>query len=213
MSKVYVSSWSKPNALAIKAQLLDAGHEVVSTWHDGEFKRTAERTESEMENTAVDNCDLIAGADILFLVVPEELMPGGIYVEAGMAICAGIPVVAVGTRRDGFRGNNMLYHSGVHQFQDVDRAVASVQDIDDDHWGDEPEDDPYVCTNVITTDNVAFSPVDCNDIPKGVMLGCGAATNEPCGCDGGTLWDDDDGISIRPGIDAPDGSETDLVDD
>ncbi len=182
MSRVYISSWSKPLALAAKSALEAAGHKVVSTWHDGEFAPTVMRKESEMVQVADQDIDTLSQtADALLLLVPEDLAPGGIYVEAGVAIGVGIPVLAVGLRRDFTRGNAMLYHSDVDQYDTIDQAVADVRnvieendgDIEDDYddqdseWldpeededeEDESEDDDDLtvdeCGSVITTDDV-----------------------------------------------------------
>lgn len=199
MSRVYISSFSKELALLAKGALESVGHEVVSTWHRCEFKRTSERSQEEMQGSAVDNVEMISGSDILFLLVPTNLVPGSVYVEAGVAIGLGIPVVAVGAREDGLRGNNMLYHPGVHQFLHVTEAANAVQGVDDDNWAeedfDEDDDDDdsellypdehgcFSCSrDEFSSQQVIVQPCD-GTLPSGTVLGCGCPESEPCGYD------------------------------
>ncbi len=188
MSRVYISSCSKPLALVAKSELEDAGHSVVSTWHNSEFKRTAERSHDEMTASAENDINEVIEADILFLIVLPDLSPGGIYVEAGAAIAVGNPVIAVGYRQDGTRGNSMLYHPDVHQFLDMTDAANAVQAIDDedfdsddvddelgfpddddvDYEDDEEDDDEDLtvdeCGSVITTDDAALITIAAEDV-------------------------------------------------
>jgi hypothetical protein len=142
MSRVYISSWSKPLALAAKTALEEVGHVVISTWHDREIMSTKDRPWNELESSANENIEtIVTRADALLLLVPEDLTPGGIYVEAGAALGMGVPVLAVGQRKNVTRGNNMLYHPDVHQYGSIDNAVDSVTDIIANYEYEDDEDD------------------------------------------------------------------------
>jgi fermentation-respiration switch protein FrsA (DUF1100 family) len=90
---IYVASRaSTPERPAMWRALRDAGHPIISTWIDeaGEGETACNRElwqRIEREVTA-------ASALVLY-VEPQDFPLKGAYVEAGMALAAGVPVIVV----------------------------------------------------------------------------------------------------------------------
>ena len=119
--KVYISSHDIDHAREAAAAVEAAGHSVVSTWHlgSGPMKRAADMTADEMTNKARANAHQIGLCDALLLVASADKVPGGKFVEAGIAIGRGKRVAAWGRRE-----NVLMHHPRVVQADDLAGAVA-----------------------------------------------------------------------------------------
>lgn len=115
MPKVYIASHSKDLAIEARDVLVSKGCEVISTWLDGEFKRTAEYTEAERRDIAARDAAEVYRADMLVLIAGDQYFAGGKFVEAGIALGLGRRVVVVGRRE-----NMLLWHPVVEQVDRVD---------------------------------------------------------------------------------------------
>lgn len=142
MSAIYISSYSKERAQHLASLAIAAGNRVVSTWHDGECQRTADRTEEDLSNSSIRNIALITGvADCVILDCADDLTPGGTFLEAGAAIASSIEVFAVnGLRPDGTRRNNVLYHPLVSVASDDTAAIQAASMASRDTYDDEDDD-------------------------------------------------------------------------
>ena len=119
--KVYISSHDVERAREAAAAVEAAGHSVVSTWHlgSGPMKRAADMTADEMVNKARANAHQIGLCDALLLVASADKVPGGKFVEAGVAIGRGKRVAVWGRRE-----NVLMHHPRVGQADDLGGAVA-----------------------------------------------------------------------------------------
>lgn len=98
--KVYISSHDKWAALHVARVLADAGHLITSTWHDGPAGRSASYSDAERAEIASRNADQIGTTDALVLVAALDRVPGGKFVEAGIAIGMGKRVLILGAREN-----------------------------------------------------------------------------------------------------------------
>lgn len=125
MPKVYISSHDVERARIVAKAVDAAGYPVISTWHngDGPVKPTAEMEQSEMVNKARSNVAQIRGtADVLVLVATDGPVPGGKFVEAGVAIGCGKRVLVWGRLE-----NMMLRHPFVAAFEDLGELVSAIR--------------------------------------------------------------------------------------
>jgi len=121
--KVYISSHDVERAREAAAAVEAAGHSVVSTWHlgTGPMKRAADMTADEMTNKARANAHQIGLCDALLLVASADKVPGGKFVEAGIAIGRGKRVVVWGDRE-----NLLLHHPAVTAAAAIETVVEMV---------------------------------------------------------------------------------------
>lgn len=124
--KVFIAATSCRLALQAKAVLVAAGHTVTSTWHEAELKRTVTYSAAERKIGANRNIFEVTASDALLLLTPEGNTPGGLWVEAGVAIGQNKPVYSVGLRPGGTRGNFNMYHHMVSQYATVEEAVLAM---------------------------------------------------------------------------------------
>lgn len=89
--RVYISSWSEPAAIALADALQDC--EVISSWHQG---------------GPYDGYTAIPSADLLIQTHAPETVPGGMHVEAGIALGHNIPVWCIGAARNRVLANHPL---------------------------------------------------------------------------------------------------------
>lgn len=121
--KVFVSSHDIVDARRAAAACEAAGHSVVSTWHLGArpVKPAADMTDDERRDKARSTAHQIGMADVLLLVASDEKVPGGKFVEAGVAIGRGKRVVVWGGRE-----NLLMHHPLVTAWADLAAAVAAL---------------------------------------------------------------------------------------
>lgn len=125
--KVYISCHHRDPANALSAELTAAGHEVVSTWHAATCPRPAADDRSKWAESAKRNVAAVLGADALVVVAcPDHVarvrcVPGGKFVEAGVALSGGRRVFTVGGVENG-----MLFHPHVEHVDDAAELVAAL---------------------------------------------------------------------------------------
>lgn len=128
--KVYVASHCRWAAEHIAEVLCEHGIVVISTWHTMPFHPTEHHAQNERQEIAeIDACEVIS-ADALVLVAGPDKYSGGKFVEAGIAIGLGKPVVVIGRRE-----NMLLWHRLVSSVDEPSHAakalVASLEAQDD----------------------------------------------------------------------------------
>lgn len=91
------------------------GHEVVSTWHQGEATIGLERTMSDEDVGAIGTQCLaeVGRAEVLLLLYGSRVMRCGNVLEAGFALGRGTPVIAVPVVADASIPTRMLHGRGV----------------------------------------------------------------------------------------------------
>lgn len=115
--KFYIAGCNQQTAIALSEELKSLGHEIICTWLTTPFKRTSEHTIEERVAIAKLDADEVAQSDAVLLVESEGLVPGGKFVEAGIAIGQGKSVYLLGRRE-----NMLMWHPLVVQ-------VDSVRDL------------------------------------------------------------------------------------
>lgn len=101
MVKVYVASHCRWAALHVAEVLNDSSQcDVVSRWHYKAFNLTETHTVEERHAIAQEDYDDVTEADILVLIAGSEKYPGGKFVETGIAIGQGKPVIVIGRREN-----------------------------------------------------------------------------------------------------------------
>ena len=117
--KFYIAGCNQDMAIALSEELKSLGHEIICTWLTTPFKRTIEYSIEERVAIAKLDADEVTQSDAVLLVESEGMVPGGKFVEAGIAIGQGKPVYVLGRRE-----NMLMWHPLVRQ-------VDSVVDLDD----------------------------------------------------------------------------------
>lgn len=115
--KVYISASNRWAALffadAISKSMMGL---VSSLWHDEPMTRTREIADERKEQMAHEARERIQNSEVLLLIADPDMVPGGKFVDAGIALGAGRTVILVGRREN---------------LKMFDPAVIQV----DDHWG------------------------------------------------------------------------------
>jgi hypothetical protein len=118
---VYISSHCRWAALHVKAVARAAGLAVASTWHDEPPHDPETLTDHEISDKLAVNYSHILSSDVLILVASPDKVPGGKFVEVGMAWALGKRIVVVGRRE-----NLYMRYSAVKAFATPDEAIASL---------------------------------------------------------------------------------------
>lgn len=117
--KVFITA-SNTYSAAYFAGVLEAnGFQITSGWHDNPtpLKRSTELSESERVKIAEKSKQQIKNSDYLLVIADPDMVPGGKFVDVGVALGADKKVILIGRRE-----NIKMYDPGVV-------AVATVQDV------------------------------------------------------------------------------------
>ncbi|MCK8780551.1 hypothetical protein M0654_11195 [Rhizobium sp. NTR19] len=98
--KIYVASHERLAATHAAHVLSIAGHNITSRWHGKEFLKTEEHTVEERIEIASEDFEDVTEADALVIIAGPDRYPGGKFVEAGIALGQGKPVVVIGRREN-----------------------------------------------------------------------------------------------------------------
>jgi len=120
--KIYVAACKQDKAQMMASTLDNNGFDIVSTWVYKVFKRTADYTEEEREAIAVRDTEEVKKADAMVLISDDEYYAGGKFVEAGVALGLGIPILVLGRRE-----NILLWHKDVQLFNTREEVLAELQ--------------------------------------------------------------------------------------
>ena len=123
MRKIYISCHHPDPANALAAELVAAGHEVLSKWHVDPTPRPAKDDARAWGANAERNFAAIREANVLILIAGPDRYPGGKFVEAGYALSAGRDVITVGGVENG-----MLYHQDVGHAADTAELLLLLAD-------------------------------------------------------------------------------------
>lgn len=122
--KIYIASHNQKEAQELAERLTKAGHIITSTWINESFKRTHEYNPADRISIANKDVDEVRKSDALVLISGQDWCPGGKFVEAGVAIGLGIPVLALGHLE-----NMLLWHYRVIAVKDIDGLLAKLDSI------------------------------------------------------------------------------------
>lgn len=119
--RIYVAGHSQDECKKVANLLVDAGHEITSSWLKEDFKRTAEYTDQEKRLIANKDIQEVMGSDVLVMLSSPTRVPGGKFVELGVAIGAGKKVCLIGHRE-----NMLMWSSLVSQHNSAEDLCKSL---------------------------------------------------------------------------------------
>jgi nucleoside 2-deoxyribosyltransferase len=121
--KLYIASSDKTVARWVAAKCRKAGHTVTSRWLGMRFALT--ETYSEEDRVAIATVDVedVTVADALVLIASPHPVPGGKFVETGIALGMGKPVLVLGRRE-----NMLMWHPSILQFDSLGALLNHLSD-------------------------------------------------------------------------------------
>jgi len=125
--KIYIAGNDQNKCCEIGEYLDRCGHKIVSSWLWADFKRTRDTPVDERIKIAETDYNEVSDADLLVLVACKDLVPGGKFVEAGIAMGQEKPIHILGRRE-----NMLLWHQSVVQHDDIDDLVRDIDNLSSD---------------------------------------------------------------------------------
>lgn len=123
--KFYVAAHDRLLASLVADTISHAGHECTSTWIKNEFLPTDKHTVEERMSIAFEDVEDVCRSDVLVLVAGADKYSGGKFVEAGIAMGRGIPVIVVGRRE-----NMLLWHHSIMSVDTVQMAAQVISNLE-----------------------------------------------------------------------------------
>ena len=123
--RFYVAAHDRLLASMVANVITLAGHECTSTWIKNEFSPTDEHTFEERMSIAFEDVEDVCRSDVLVLVSGAEKYSGGKFVEAGIAMGRGIPVIVIGRRE-----NMLLWHHSIMAVDTTEMAAKVITTIE-----------------------------------------------------------------------------------
>ena len=119
--KIYIAASNQEAAILTSLRLIEAGHDITSSWLSEPFDRTVKYSEAERRAIAETDFDDIADADALVCLESDGLIPGGKFVEVGIALGLEKLVCVVGRRE-----NMLMWHPGISQVDSIEEFIEIV---------------------------------------------------------------------------------------
>lgn len=119
--KLYIAGADKTMAANLALVCRDAGHEIVARWLAEPFKRTNKYEENERVQLAIKDVEDITAADAVVLCSSLDLVPGGKFVEAGVALGQMKMVYVLGRRE-----NMLMWHPQILQFNNIKDLLEAL---------------------------------------------------------------------------------------
>lgn len=120
--KLYIAGHSQERARSVAKLCSEAGHEITSRWLEEDFSKTPTYTDDDREKIAGIDVDDVMAADALVLLPSPRRIPGGKFVEVGVAIGVGIPVYILGHRE-----NMLMHHRLCSCFSSAEDFLKTVE--------------------------------------------------------------------------------------
>ena len=121
--KFYIAGCNQQTAIALSNELKSLGHDIICTWLTTPFKRTLEHSIEERVAIAKLDAEEVTMADAVVLLESPERIPGGKFVEAGIAIGQGKMVFNIGRRE-----NMLMWHPQVWQCDSVEVLISKLKE-------------------------------------------------------------------------------------
>jgi len=110
----YIAGHNKADCRTIRAALAGVV-DVQASWLEGSFLRSEYYSVDERREIAETDASEVSSSQGVILVASPYRVPGGKFVEAGVAIGCGLPVYVIGHRE-----NMLMWHPLVRQFSCVE---------------------------------------------------------------------------------------------
>jgi hypothetical protein len=94
--KCYIAGCNIDECRALRDLLVEKGYEITAKWLDEPFRRTLTYSVENRRHIANMDRDDVLRSDLLIHFATDRYIPGGKFVEVGIAIGANIPVINVG---------------------------------------------------------------------------------------------------------------------
>lgn len=123
--KIYISSHCPFSARHVAAVLAQSAITVVSTWHSSPPGYSSTLTDQEKQEKCLDNSVKIKDCDVLFCIADTDKVPGGKFVEVGMALAWNKKVIIIGRRE-----NLLMNHPSIFGAVDSSDLPNTLEQID-----------------------------------------------------------------------------------
>jgi hypothetical protein len=118
--KIYITASNRWSALYFAENLRRAGATITSNWHDRQMERTSTIKDEIKQANAETTSKMIADSDVLLIVSDPDMVPGGKFVDVGIALQAGLTVFLVGRRE-----NLKMHHPKIIQCDDLEGVLGN----------------------------------------------------------------------------------------
>lgn len=118
--KFYIAAHDQATARRVQAMIQREGVVFTSRWVDSTFKDFY--TTEEKQNIALEDTEDVLAADALISLSSVFRVPGGKFVEVGIALGAGKTVYVIGHRE-----NMLMWHPQIRQFDSVEDFLKQVK--------------------------------------------------------------------------------------
>lgn len=119
--KLYIAGSNQEEARKVAKLCKESDHIITSTWLEEDFFRTSEYTEKDRNKIADKDVKEVIESDALVLLSSPTRIPGGKFVEVGVALGNEKPVFILGHRE-----NMLMYHSLTKQFDNAEDMLKKL---------------------------------------------------------------------------------------
>jgi len=119
--KLYIAGHSQEDSNKVAKLCRDAGHFIMSSWLEEDLSRTSTYSDNDKQRIAEKDFSEVAASDALVLVASSMRIPGGKFVEAGIALGQGKPVYVLGHRE-----NMLMWHPLCQRFDSCENFLTSL---------------------------------------------------------------------------------------
>lgn len=113
--KIYISGHTQNEARKIAKMLEDEGHEITSSWINADWEKEGQLDDKGKSNVAEMDIAEVLASDALLMFSSPRRVPGGKFVECGVALGSGKQVILIGHRE-----NMLMYYRRIRQYNSVD---------------------------------------------------------------------------------------------
>ena len=118
MKVFYVAGHNQADAKRVADILKANGFSISSTWLDEEFSKSVTYSDADRSQIAKKDVDEIKASDALISISAPYRVPGGKFVEVGVALGLNKPIFLLGHRE-----NMLMYHSDIIAYDSVENLI------------------------------------------------------------------------------------------
>jgi nucleoside 2-deoxyribosyltransferase len=118
----YIAGCNIDECKALRDLLVEKGYEITAKWLDEPFRRTLTYSVENRRHIANMDRDDVLRSDLLIHLATDRYIPGGKFVEVGIAIGANIPVINVGHQE-----NMLMWCDSVETVDTQEEAILLLE--------------------------------------------------------------------------------------